>query len=212
MTLDIVNPEIDRYLNDKLAVENPTLREMGDYGAARGFPIIGPQSGRLINLLAQAIHARQVLELGSGFGYSGMWFALAVGEGGRVVMTEGSKENVDRARDYFDRAGLTSRAEFNVGDAFQLAEKYPGPFDVVFCDVDKEGYPKALEVARAKLRVGGILIFDNMLWHGRILELKDQDADTNGVRDATRLLLAERDFFTTIVPVRDGVSVSLRLA
>lgn len=207
--LDITHPKINEYLENMLAEENPILREMGGYGRAQGFPIVGAQAGRLMYLMARAIQAKQVLELGSGFGYSAMWFALAVGEGGLVVMTEGRQENQDRARDYFMRAGLVDRVDFNVGDALEIAKKYAGPFDIVFCDINKHDYPKAIAVARAKLRVGGILIFDNMLWHGRVLDQKD--ADTNAVLETTRALMSADDFFTTVVPVRDGQSYSMRI-
>lgn len=207
--LEITHPKINDYLENMLVEEDPILREMGDYGRAQGFPIVGAQAGRLMYLLARAIQAKQVLELGSGFGYSAMWFAHAVGKGGQVVMTEGKQENQDRARAYFTRAGLVDRVVFNVGDALEIAQKYAGPFDVVFCDINKHDYPKAIAVARAKLRIGGILIFDNMLWHGRVLDQKD--ADTNAVLETTRALMNADDFFTTMVPVRDGQSYSMRL-
>jgi caffeoyl-CoA O-methyltransferase len=207
--LQITHPEINAYLERTLAEPDALLREMGDYGRAQGFPIIGAQAGRLLHFLARTIHAKNILELGSGFGYSAMWFALAVGPGGKVVMTEGSAANAERARDYFTRAGLLDRVEFNVGDALASANKYPGPFDIIFCDIDKRDYPKAIEVARGKLRVGGILIFDNMLWHGRILSQNDDD--TRAVLETTQALLSADDFLTTLVPLRDGQSLSLRL-
>lgn len=207
--LEITNPQIYDYLEKTLAETDPLLREMGDYGRAQNFPIIGAQAGRLLHFLARALQAKQVLELGSGFGYSAMWFALAVGEGGRVVMTEGKASNVERARDYFARAGLLDRAEFNVGDALEIAARYAGPFDLIFCDIDKHDYPKAIDIAREKLRVGGILIFDNMLWHGRILS--QNDADTRAVLETTRALMDAQDFLTTLVPLRDGQSLSLRV-
>jgi predicted O-methyltransferase YrrM len=207
--VEIVNPKIDEYLTRTLAVEDPLLREMAEFGYARDFPIVGPQVGRLLYVLARSIGAHRVLELGSGFGYSAMWFAHAVGPGGQVVMTEGAQENSDRAREYFARAGLADRVEFNVGEALAIARRTPGPFDIVFCDVNKEQYPEALGVARDKLRVGGYFICDNMLRAGRVLT--DDDAGTRGVLQLTRELMAAHDFATVIVPVRDGVSLSLRM-
>ncbi len=207
--LEITHPKIYDYLEKTLAEEHPILKEMGEYGRGQGFPIIGAQSGRLLHFLARAINAKNVLELGSGFGYSAMWFALAVGDGGKVVMTEGKQANQDRARDYFARAGLLERVEFNVGDALEIAKKYAGPFDIIFCDIDKHDYPKAIAIAREKLRVGGILIYDNMLWHGRVVD--QRDTDTNAVLETTRALMHDDQFFTTLVPLRDGQSLSLRV-
>jgi len=207
--LEITHPKVYEYLEKTLTEDNAILHEMGDYGRAQGFPIIGAQSGRLLHFLARTINAKQVLELGAGFGYSAMWFALAVGDGGKVVMTEGKQANQDRAREYFTRAGLVDRVEFNVGNALEIAKKYSGPFDIVFCDIDKHDYPKAIDIARAKLRVGGILIFDNMLWHGRVVS--EKDPDTTAVLDTTRELMGADDFFTTLVPLRDGQSLSLKI-
>lgn len=207
--LEITNPKIYQYLQETLVEDHPILREMGEYGRAQGFPIIDAQPGRMLYFLTRAINAKHVLELGSGFGYSAMWFALAVGEGGKVIMTESKQSNQDRARDYFARAGLLDRVEFNVGDALELAQKYAGPFDIIFCDIEKRNYAKALEIAHDSLRVGGILIYDNMLWHGRILS--EKDADTRAVLETTRALLHDDQFFTTLVPLHDGQSVSLRV-
>ncbi len=208
--MNIVDQKIDEYLTNILTVEHPILREMGEYGRAQDFPIIGPQVGRLLYLLARSINARRVLELGSGFGYSAMWFALAVGERGQVVMTEGSQRNSDRARDYFSRAGLVDRVQFNVGHALDVARRLPESFDIVFCDIDKHEYPEALPVARDKLRVGGYFICDNMLRHGSVLSSK-VDEGTRGILELTRQLMEARDLVSTILPVRDGVSVSLRV-
>lgn len=207
--LEITHPKIYDYLENTLAEEDPILREMGEYGRAQGFPIIGVQVGRMMHFLARAIGAKNVLELGSGFGYSAMWFALAVGEGGKVIMTEGKQSNQDRAREYFTRAGLLDRVEFNVGNALDIAKKYPGPFDIIFCDIEKNDYPQAISIAHEKLRVGGILVYDNMLWHGRIVS--QTDAHTNAVLETTRVLFGDDAFFTTLVPLNDGQSISLRV-
>lgn len=209
--MDIVEPSIDRYLNDALAEHDPILREMGEYGRSRGFPIIGPQVGRFIHILARSINAKHVLELGSGFGYSAFWFALALGPGGRVAMTEGAKENSELARSYFERAGFEDRAEFHVGDALEIAHNIRGRFDIVFCDIDKDQYPKAMTVAREKIRAGGYFICDNMLRRGSVLH-PHGDAQARGVVELTRQLLEASDFDATILPVREGVSIALRLA
>lgn len=209
--MKIVAPEIDEYLNKTLVVHHPILEEMEEFGRSADFPIIGPQVGRLLNLLARSINAKRVLELGSGYGYSAMWFALALPQDGQVVMTEGEAGNSHRAREYFRRAGLEDRAEFNVGDALEIARGALGPFDIVFGDVSKKDYPATLSIARDKLRVGGYFLCDNMLWSGRVVQ-GDNEPSTRGIRELTRQLVQARDFVTTILPVRDGVSVSLRVS
>jgi predicted O-methyltransferase YrrM len=207
--MDLVHPEIERYLGRWAVCHDPVLLEMEGLAAERGFPIVGPQVGRLLSMLVRAGGSRQVLELGSGFGYSAWWFANAVGPEGRVVLTEGSQSNADLARDFLSRAGLGDRVEIRVGDALELALEYDGPFDIVFNDIDKQDYPRSLPLALERLRPGGLFVSDNMLWQGRVLDEHEPDATTRGVLDLTRALYAEPGIETTIVPVRDGVSISV---
>lgn len=208
--MDIVNPDIEAYLDKTLPAPDPILREMQRYAASKDFPIVGPQVGRLIYLLARSIGATRVLELGSGFGYSAFWFALAVGPSGRVVLTDVSKEHAALARDYFKRARMPERAQIEIGNSLDIAPQVPGSFDIVFCDVDKKYYGRTLEIARAKLRSGGLFIVDNMLWGGSVLN-KSREGDARGVKELTRLLLSAPDFSTAILPVRDGVAVALKV-
>jgi predicted O-methyltransferase YrrM len=207
--MDIVDRQIQAYLDKILAVNDPILREMQRYGESRHFPIVGPQVGRLLYFLAQTIGATRVLELGSGFGYSAMWFASAVGPQGRVVMTESSKENVDRARDYIKRAGMSKRIQIEQGDALEILKRLPGWFDLIYNDVDKHDYPRTLDLVRSKLRPGGLFITDNILWSGTVLG-PARSADVRGIKEFTKLLMEAPDFITTMLPVRDGVAVALK--
>ncbi len=182
---------------------------METLAAERGFPIVGPQVGTLLSVLAQGIGARRVFEMGSGFGYSTLWFARAVGAGGQVVHTEGSEENSARAREFLGQAGLSERVRFLVGDARDLLRAEDGEFDIVFCDIDKEQYGEVPEIALPRLRPGGLLIVDNMLWYGRVLESSPKHETTRGVRALTETLLGDPRLETSILPIRDGVSVSV---
>ncbi len=209
--MDIVNPKIDAYVRAQAMAADDPRAEMERLAEAQRFPIIGPAVGQLCYVLARSLGARRVFECGSGFGYSTWWFARAVGEGGRVVHTDGSIGNSTQARDFLSRAGLASRVEFHVGDARDVLAATPGPFDVIFNDIDKEGYPDVLPLVREKLRVGGLFICDNMLWSGRVLA-PAEDPDTRGIQALTRPLGEAPDFTTTLIPIRDGVTVSLRIA
>lgn len=208
----IVDPAIEAYLHRMQTPPGPVLVEMEKAGLQRGFPIIGPLVGRMCQQLATAIGARSVFEMGSGFGYSTAWLAAAVGREGRVVHTDGSAELSREARDWMAKAGLAGRVEFRVGDARHLLRADGGPYDVVFIDIDKEQYPDAWEVARHKVRIGGLVITDNALWQGKVAQAEATDEATRGVREYTRLALEDAGFLTTIIPVRDGVAVSLRLS
>ncbi|HJZ83667.1 MAG TPA: O-methyltransferase [Polyangia bacterium] len=206
----IVNPDVERYLSELGASEDPVLKDMERAAAERNFPIIGPLVGRLCWVLAQSIHARDVFEMGSGFGYSTYWFAHAVGEGGRVVHTDGDARRSAEARAYLEKAGMAQRVTFEVGEAREIITRYPGPFDVVFIDVDKEGYPEALELARVRVRPGGLIVADNVLWAGRVAT-DDQSPSTLAVQLYNKTAFKAPDLVTTIVPLRDGVAISLKL-
>ena len=206
--MKLVQPDIDRYLARWAASDDPVIGAMEQLAAERGFPIVGPQVGRLLLTLARSINAKRVLELGSGFGYSAWWFATAVGPEGHVILTEGSQENANLARGFLERAGLDGRVEIRVGDGLEIAGECDGPFDIVFNDIDKQDYPRALPVALERLRPGGLFITDNMLWQGLVLEESNPDASTRGVQELTRALYAHPSLDTAILPIRDGVSVS----
>jgi len=211
--MDIINPDIDEYLGALLRDDDPVVAEMEALADERGFPIVGPQVGRLLQVLALSIGARRVLELGSGYGYSALFFARALGKGGKVVMTEYDEGNARRARNFLGRAGVIDRVDLHVGDGLQHADELDRAgerFDIVFNDSEKDEYPKALDVARKLLRPGGLFICDNMLWYGRVVDPDPDDADTAGIMELTKQLMAAEEFTTTLLPVRDGVTVSVR--
>src|SRR5271169_830649 len=120
------------------------LAEMEDYATAHNVPIVGPAVARVLQQLAIMIDAKTVFELGSAIGYSTIWWAQAVGKNGRVFYTDGDRKNADQARKYFERAGVADRITVVVGDALELLSEQKQEFDVIFCDVDKEDYPRAL--------------------------------------------------------------------
>lgn len=207
----IVTPEIESYLHQVLPDPEPVLAEMEEEARRTGFPIVGPLVGRLLYTLAQIRGARRVFELGSGFGYSAYWFAKGVGPDGLVIHTDLSEDLSTRARKYLERAGLAERVQFAIGDALALFAAETGPFDLVFCDIDKAQYPLVPELALPRLAPGGLLVFDNLLWYGRVLDPEPESAATRGVLELTRRLYARSDLATTILPLRDGVSVSVKL-
>jgi predicted O-methyltransferase YrrM len=210
--MDLVQPEIDRYLAALARHDDSVLREMERLGAERDFPIVGPQVGCLLEVLARSCRAERVLELGSGFGYSAYWFLRAVGPTGTVLLTEGSEDKAKEADGFLTRGGFSGRYRIEVGNGLEVASFLEPPFDIVFCDIDKHDYPKALPIARRLLRVGGLFITDNMLWDGKVLNPSPDDRVTQGVLELTRELKAAADFALTLIPIRDGVTVAVKLA
>ena len=210
--MNIVDPGIEDYLRRLYDDGDPVRLEMEALAATLKFPIVGPLVGRHLYVLAQAIGARKVFELGSGYGYSALHFARAVGGGGAVHCTELSAENVALAQTFLERAGVWTRVTYHQEEATAALRRVGGTWDIVYNDIDKDGYPEVVELAYDHLRPGGLFITDNVLWSGRVLDgLDDGSAMTKGVQEFTRRLFAHRGFLTTIDPTRDGVAVALRL-
>ncbi len=166
--------------------------------------------GSLLYQLAITINAKRIFELGSAFGYSAYWFAKAVGIDGQVVFTDLSPENRDLAKKFFKHGGFQDRIQIHIGDGAMILDEISGEFDIIFNDIEKEDYPQIIDKAYDKLRTGGLFITDNMLWHGRVLS-DDNSPPTEGIREFTKLLMLHKGFYTTIVPIRDGLSISVKL-
>ena len=181
--------------------------------ARTDFPIIGPAAGHFCYLMTRLLGAKKVFELGSGFGYSTAWFARGVQEnGGGVVhhVVRDAKPSA-RARKHLGALGLDHLVEFHIGEAVGALRDATGPFDLIFNDIDKAGYPASLPVITRQLRRGGLLLVDNLLWNGRVLDSTDQGADTTGVRELTRLVTTDPAWIASIVPIRDGILVAQRI-
>jgi len=207
----ITAESVENYLYAILPQRDEVLRDMEAQAKQRDIPIIGPMVASFLYQLAQIAKAQTVFELGSAIGYSTIWWARAVGPSGRVVYTDSSQKNADEARRYFERAGVASRIDVRLGDALEiLSEEKPGSYDIIFNDVDKEDYPRVLPLATERLRKGGLLITDNVLWSGHVADPNAKDDSTKAIQEFNRLLYASPDFFTTIVPMRDGVAIAQR--
>src|SRR5439155_2473039 len=149
---EITGEKVDQYLYDVLPVRDAVLREMEEQAKKRNIPIVGPAVGRLLYQLARMVNAKTVFELGSAIGYSTIWWARAVGDGGRVVYTDGSQQNADEARRNLQRAGVLDRVKIKVGDALELLSEEKGEFDIIFNDVDKEDYPRVFRLPAPRVR------------------------------------------------------------
>jgi caffeoyl-CoA O-methyltransferase len=211
--------EVSGYLTDLATVQvrDAVLDDMERRAAEHGFPIVGRAVGRFLEVQARAIGARRVVELGSGYGYSAYWFARAVGADGEVICTDADPANAELAERYLRRARLWDRVRYHVGDALEGLAGVDGEVDVVYCDVDKDGYPAAWEAAAERLRVGGLFLCDNVLWDGRVVGLAREpaparDVVTPDIVAMTRAVVDDGRFVTSLAPIRDGILVALRVA
>jgi caffeoyl-CoA O-methyltransferase len=206
----ITAPAVDDYLYSMLPKRDPVLAEMEDYATENNVPIVGPAVAHVLQQFAMLIRAQTVFELGSAIGYSTLWWARAVGEQGRVIYTDGDSKNAVRARRYFERAGVTTQITLHTGDALEFLSEHQQEFDVIFNDVDKEDYPRVLRLAPSRLRKGGLFITDNVLWSGRVAQKNATDPSTKAILEFNRELYEMKDFFTTILPIRDGLAVAVK--
>ena len=202
---------VDDYMYSLLPKREPVLQEMEDYASKHDIPIVGPAVARVLQQLALTINAKTVFELGSAIGYSTIWWAQAVGEKGRVIYTDGDPKNAERARGYFDRAGVSNRITLHTGDALEVLSEQKQQFDVIFNDVDKEDYPRVLRLISPRLRKGGLFITDNVLWSGRVAEKNPKEPRTKAILEFNRQLYDSKDFYTTILPIRDGLAVAVKM-
>jgi caffeoyl-CoA O-methyltransferase len=205
----ITVPEVEDFLYAMLPPRDEVLTEMEAEAARNHVPIVGPAVGRLLYQLALISKAKRVFEMGSAIGYSTIWWARAVGESGRVIYTDGDKKRADKARKYFERAGVSERITMRVGDALEILSEEKQPYDIIFNDVDKVDYPRVFRLAVPKLKSGGLFITDNVLWSGK-LRKPNPDEQTRAILEFDRLISESKDLFTTILPLRDGVAVCVK--
>jgi caffeoyl-CoA O-methyltransferase len=208
--MDVVDPRIEEYMRSLLSrYDEPTLLEMEAYAAERNFPIVGRLVGVTLELHARSVGARRVFELGSGFGYSAYWFARAVGPRGEVHCTDGDPKNEPSAIEYLSRAGVADPIRWHVGDALEGFASVDGEFDVVFSDIDKDGYPDAWRAVRDRLRVGGLYLCDNSLSYGGGSVLTDGEWPA-AIREHNALIAKDERYVSVINPTRQGLLVAMR--
>src|SRR5271168_5207594 len=205
----ITVPEVEEYLYAMLPARDEVLAEMEVEASKNDVPIVGPVVARILYQLAVISGAKKIFEMGSAIGYSTIWWARAVGDGGRVVYTDGDPKNADKARRYFERAGVSQRIKVRVGDAFEFLSEEKEQYDIIFNDVDKIDYPRVLRLALTRLRSGGLFIEDNVLWSGKVAQ-PNPDAHTKAILEFNKLTYESKELFTTILPIRDGVSVCVK--
>jgi caffeoyl-CoA O-methyltransferase len=203
---NILTPAVEKYLAEVVPPRDAVVADMERYAREHNVPIIGPECGRLLYLLTQISGAKRIFEMGSAIGYSAVWFARAAGPQAEVYFTDSDPKNVELAKENFRKAGLTDRVHILLGDAVELIDTVSGEFDIILIDVFKRQYPAALKKSLPRLKHGGLVIADNVLWSGKVTE-PAKDDDTRGVVEFNKMVYSSGQLFPVIVPLRDGVAV-----
>ncbi|MFQ5796229.1 MAG: O-methyltransferase [Candidatus Bipolaricaulia bacterium] len=212
MNEELISTQVRSYVNSFVPPRPVEMQAMEAYAKQESFPIIGPAAGYLCYQITRMIGATRVFEMGSGYGYSTAWFAQAVNEngGGIVHHVVWDEELSQKARAHLRTLGFEDIVQYHVSEAVQTLRETPGPFDLIFNDIDKPGYPDSLPVVKEKLRSGGVLITDNMFGFGRIFDESNRSSSAEGIREFKRLITNDPDWISTIVPVRDGLLVAYK--
>jgi len=201
---------LEDYLSSRYWTEDDLLLEVKADIAERGPQIqVSAEAGRLLSLLVRAAGAKRVLEVGTLFGYSGIWMARELPADGRLDTIEIEKLHADAAEHWFERAGLADRVTVHRGAGLDVLATLPGPYDVAFIDADKATYPEYVRQSLEKLRPGGMVIADNAIRRGRIAQ-PGGDADLDGTRGMHDLLAADSSLVATTVPVGDGLAIAVK--
>jgi len=207
--MNITEPKISEYIKKITPPPDEILQEMAAFGEKQDFPYIGQQVGRFLYALVKMTGAKRVFEFGSGFGYSLFWMAKAAPDGTELIGTEYDEENVKAAADFFRRGGIEGKAKVWHGEAIEIFKSLDGQFDIIVCDADKKQYPQIFKLAAPRLKSGGLFICDNVLWSGDVVE-EAADPSTKAIQEYNKLIFSDPRFFSLILPVRDGLSLSLK--
>jgi len=210
-------PEIDYdtlqdYLVTLVPPREPEMQVMEKYADEHDFPILGPVSGYYCYQLAIMLKAKSVFEMGSGYGYSTARFAKAVVEngGGVVHHTVWDEKLSKMAIRHLANMGYADIVKYHTAEAVETLRNTDGPFDIIFNDIEKEAYPTSLPLIKQKLRSGGLLIIDNMLWHGQTLDPNDHEKSTEAIRRFTRDVTTDPAWIVSLAPLRDGLIVAYK--
>jgi caffeoyl-CoA O-methyltransferase len=204
-------PEQERYLDRLLPPRDPLLREMEERAAQEDVPISDPEVGRFLGILARATGARLIVEIGTAIGYGALCLARGAPEA-RVVSIDTDPERLAVARGYLERAGVADRVELIEGAALDVLPRLSGPFDLAYVDAVKKEYRRYLDQLVPKLRVGGVVALDNLLWKGRVADPPDDDdADADALRAFNGYLMMHPQLQSVVLPFGDGLGVATKI-
>lgn len=219
---ELVSEDVSRLLELVGPSGDDVLNNMEEHGQEIGFPTVGSEVGGFLRLCARMVDAESIFEFGSGFGYSAYWFADALSDDGRIVLTEHDADEIELAEEYFEQGDREHKAVFEQGDALEIIEEYDGPFDVVLIDHQNQRYEEAFDAVRNKVSSDGVVIADNVIVAADYLQTDllveildgespdDVNEDTRGIADFYRRLRSDPEFETSLVPIGEGITVSFK--
>jgi caffeoyl-CoA O-methyltransferase len=210
-TASILRPEQEAYLDRLLPPRDALLREMEERAAREDIPISDPEVGKLLGILARTVGARRILEIGAAIGYGAIWLARGAPEA-RVLSVDLDPERLAAARGYLERAGVAERVELIEGAALEVIRRLEGPFDLVYVDAVKSEYRKYLDLTLPKVRVGGVIVVDNLLWGGEVAAPPGGEPSKNAdaLRAFNGYFMIHPQLQAVLLPLGDGVGLATK--
>ena len=205
----IIQRDQAEYLDQLLTQNDPLLAEMEAYAAEHKVPIADREVARFLEITARASGAQKVLEIGMAIGYSVVHLARGVGAQGKIVTIEPNDEMIRAASGYLKRAGVLDRVEIERGKALEVMPTLEETFDLLFIDAVKEEYSGYLDLGLPRLRTGGVVIVDNLLWGGRVAT-GDTERSTVALREFNRYFLNHPQLLAEVLPVGDGLGYAVK--
>lgn len=202
------------YLEQLIPQTDPLLREMEEYGGEHGVPSADREVALFVEITARATGAKRVLEIGMAIGYTTVHLARAVGDDGVVVTIDPSDEMIEAAESYLTRAGLRERVRIERGKALDVIPLLQDTFDLIFIDALKEEYADYLKLALPRLRRGGVVIVDNLLWGGQVageIRSLDQESSTNALREFNKYFVNHPKLRAEVLSFGDGVGYAVKV-
>jgi predicted O-methyltransferase YrrM len=210
----IIQRDQAEYLDQLIPQTDPLLREMEEYGGQHNVPSADREVALFVEITARAINAKRALEIGMAIGYTTTHLARAVGEDGLVVTIDPSDEMIKAAEGYLTRAGLRQRVRIERGKALDVIPQFNDTFDLIFIDALKEEYADYLRLSLPRLRTGGVVIVDNLLWGGQVageIRSPDQESSTNALREFNKYFVNHPKLRALILSVGDGLGYAVKV-
>ena len=211
----IIHRQQAEYLERLIPQTDPLLAEMEEYGGQHGVPSADREVALFVEITARGMNAKRALEIGMAIGYTTIHLARAVGEGGLVVTIDPSDEMIKAAEGYLERARMRDRVRIERGKALDVIPRLTETFDLLFIDALKEEYSGYLELALPKLRSGGVIIVDNLLWGGQVageIRAPDQESSTRALREFNKLFVSHPQLRAEVLSVGDGLGYAVKVA
>lgn len=208
--MDEIKTPLTDYAERFTSDESDVLRELREHCYAHyqdSSMLSGFYQGRLLSMISHMIRPHKVLEIGTYLGYSTICLAEGLAPGGEVVSLDVNEETNAVAQSFIDRTGYRGRIQLRIGEAAFVLPHVAGPYDLVFIDADKTNYSNYYNLVFDKVRPGGFIVADNVLWSGRVLD-EEKDEDTQALHDYNQMVLADDRVENILLPIRDGLMVA----